>query len=107
MIITAHYDHVGVIDGEIYNGADDNASGVAALLEVAQYLSTQRAAGKITLTRDIVFAAWSGEEIGLIGEESFGGLGLGLRPRFRPRSLRHQAGPRWVASRTPAQGSGG
>ena len=31
MIITAHYDHVGEIDGEIYNGADDNASGVVGL----------------------------------------------------------------------------
>ena len=32
MIITAHYDHVGEIDGEIYNGADDNASGVVGLV---------------------------------------------------------------------------
>lgn len=36
MVVTAHYDHLGVIDGQIYNGADDNASGVAGLLAVAE-----------------------------------------------------------------------
>src|SRR5690625_4454616 len=35
--ITAHYDHLGVRDGEIYNGSDDNASGTAALLAISEY----------------------------------------------------------------------
>ena len=38
LVVMAHYDHVGVIDGQIYNGADDNASGVAALLAIAEVL---------------------------------------------------------------------
>ncbi|MEQ8300597.1 MAG: M28 family peptidase, partial [Hyphomonas sp.] len=42
MVITAHYDHLGIVDGEIYNGADDNASGVAALVAVAQYFTLHR-----------------------------------------------------------------
>jgi len=44
LVITAHYDHLGMRDGKIYNGADDNASGVAALFAVAQsrhYISEQ------------------------------------------------------------------
>jgi len=36
IVISAHYDHVGVKDGEIYNGADDDGSGTVALLEIAQ-----------------------------------------------------------------------
>jgi len=36
LVVTAHYDHLGVIDGEIYNGADDNASGVAVALEIGR-----------------------------------------------------------------------
>jgi Zn-dependent M28 family amino/carboxypeptidase len=35
IVVTAHYDHVGIKDGAIHNGADDNASGVAALLAIA------------------------------------------------------------------------
>ena len=39
IVLTAHYDHVGVRAGEIYNGADDNASGAAALLEIARQIA--------------------------------------------------------------------
>ncbi|MEM1346116.1 MAG: M20/M25/M40 family metallo-hydrolase [Pseudomonadota bacterium] len=53
--------------GQIHYGADDNASGVAAVLEVAQHLAAERDAGRLTGARDILFAAWSGEELGLIG----------------------------------------
>ena len=42
LLVMAHYDHLGVIDGQIYNGADDNASGVATLLAVAEALSADR-----------------------------------------------------------------
>lgn len=61
LLITAHYDHLGVVAGEIYNGADDNASGTAALVAVADYFSRHPP------MHDIVFAALDGEEIGYLG----------------------------------------
>lgn len=61
MIITAHYDHVGIIDDEIYNGADDNASGVAAMIAIAEYFTRNGA------THTLIFAALDAEEIGLLG----------------------------------------
>ena len=82
VIIGAHIDHLGSEAGPgslakddekdmIHNGADDNASGVAGLLEIAEYLSDLRAEGKLDLKRDVVFAAWSGEELGLLGSSHF------------------------------------
>ena len=56
IVVTAHYDHLGVKDGKVYNGADDNASGVAALVQMAAYFSKQPPA------HTIVFAALDGEE---------------------------------------------
>ncbi len=55
----------------IYYGADDNASGIAGLLEIAQRLAQQQAAGTLNAQRDILFAAWSGEELGLLGSTHF------------------------------------
>ncbi|MCI0651354.1 MAG: M28 family peptidase [Planctomycetes bacterium] len=78
IVIGAHYDHVGAFAGSgdtIYNGADDNASGTAGLLELAQaFASLPRAPA-----RSIVFAAFSGEEKGLLGSYSI--LRLGQLPR--------------------------
>jgi Zn-dependent M28 family amino/carboxypeptidase len=65
MVVTAHYDHLGVKNGQIYNGADDNASGVAGLLAVAE--SFQRRPPVHT----IILAALDGEELGLMGAEAF------------------------------------
>lgn len=65
MIITAHYDHVGVIDGEIYNGADDNASGVVGLLAAAEYFS------KNPPLHDVIFLAFDAEEDRLGGAIAF------------------------------------
>ena len=57
---------------QIHVGADDNASGVAAMLEVAEYLSNLKAKGKTAdFKRDVIFAAWSGEELGLHGSKHF------------------------------------
>lgn len=78
LVIGAHVDHLGRGEtsgslargeeaGEIHFGADDNASGVAAIIEVAQKLAADAKAGKLKGARDIVFAAWSGEELGLLG----------------------------------------
>jgi Zn-dependent M28 family amino/carboxypeptidase len=65
MIITAHYDHVGVIDGEIYNGADDNASGVVGLLAAAEYFAANPP------KHDVSFLAFDAEEDRLGGSIAF------------------------------------
>ena len=61
IVMTAHYDHLGVRNGQIYNGADDNASGVAALLAVASRLSAERP------EHSVLLAAVDAEELGLHG----------------------------------------
>lgn len=73
IVLGAHYDHVGYGNstnsfgpfGVIHNGADDNASGVAALLEVAEALASHPA----PLARTVVFAGWDGEEVALLGSQ--------------------------------------
>lgn len=75
IVIGAHYDHLGhggagslaPDSKEIHNGADDNASGTAALLEVARRLQALRG----ELRRDVVLIAFSGEESGLLGSTAF------------------------------------
>ena len=75
VVIGAHYDHLGrggpgsMLPGsaEIHNGADDNASGSAALLEAARLLSARRA----ELKRDVYLVAFSGEETGVLGSSAF------------------------------------
>ena len=78
ILIGAHYDHLGRGQGsaslasgddvgEIHFGADDNASGVAVLLEIAEDLAYRRDQGERLGNRDFIFAAWSGEELGLLG----------------------------------------
>lgn len=72
VIIGAHYDHVGVTttrDGQrlVFNGADDNASGTAGLLELAQFF----AANRQRLKRSLLFIAFGAEERGLIGSRYF------------------------------------
>jgi Zn-dependent M28 family amino/carboxypeptidase len=64
IVITAHYDHLGIVDGEIYNGADDNASGVAALVAVATWFSRNRP------QHDVLFALVDGEEPGSLGSRN-------------------------------------
>jgi hypothetical protein len=61
VVVTAHYDHLGVRDRQIYNGADDNASGVAVLLQLAAHFAHARP------RNSIIFAALDGEEEGLLG----------------------------------------
>lgn len=64
-IITAHYDHLGIIGGKVYNGANDNASGVAGLLAVARHFA------KVGSNYNLVFLATDAEEQGLIGARQF------------------------------------
>ena len=76
VIIGAHYDHLGLggpeslaanPEGQIHHGADDNASGTAAVLELARVLASER--GKVK--RSIMFIAFSGEEMGLLGSGAY------------------------------------
>ncbi len=65
IVVTAHYDHVGVRNGAIYNGADDNASGTAALLALAAELAVSPP------SHDVLLVALDAEEWGLLGAEAF------------------------------------
>ena len=67
IVVGAHYDHLGVEDGSIYNGADDNASGVATLIELGRELQYN----KSQLKRNVILIAFDAEEIGLIGSTYF------------------------------------
>lgn len=78
IVLGAHLDHLGSGGSssslaeenernEIHPGADDNASGVAAILEIAQQQAQLLSEGRLPADRDILFAAWSGEELGLLG----------------------------------------
>ncbi len=82
LIVGAHVDHLGRGAGSnslanedeqdlIHAGADDNASGVAAMLEVAQNIASQVRNGKLKPQRDLLVAGWSGEELGLFGSQAF------------------------------------
>ena len=83
VVIGAHIDHLGEgrTGGSLANsqdttlihfGADDNASGVAAMLEVAEYIADMKRKDETDgLRRDIIFAAWSGEELGLHGSNHY------------------------------------
>jgi len=68
VVFTAHYDHIGMNSkGEIYNGADDNGSGTAALLEIAEAFTKMKNPPK----RSIVFAWVTAEEKGLFGSDYY------------------------------------
>jgi len=72
VIVSAHYDHLGIkkVEGKldsIYNGANDDASGVTSVLALAEYFKA-----KGNAERSIVFVAFTAEEMGLIGSKHFG-----------------------------------
>ena len=82
LVVGAHVDHLGRGGGSsslakdderdgIHVGADDNASGVAAMLEMAQYLAAEKSSGRLKPKRDLIIAGWSGEELGLFGSQAF------------------------------------
>jgi Zn-dependent M28 family amino/carboxypeptidase len=70
LYISAHSDHEGIINGEIYNGADDNGSGTAAVLEIAQAFS-QAVKDGYRPKRSIVFLHVTAEEVGLHGSRYY------------------------------------
>ena len=65
IVVSAHYDHIGVRNGQVFNGADDNASGTAALFAVAKYFSSHKPANTL------LFVAFDAEETGLRGSRAF------------------------------------
>jgi hypothetical protein len=67
IVVGGHLDHVGVSNGVIMNGADDNASGAATVMEMARLMAAN--AGTIKPRRTVYFALWAAEEMGLIGSE--------------------------------------
>ena len=81
VIVGAHYDHIGYgeigslarkgEEGQIHNGADDNASGTAVVLDLAATLSEAYQEHPEKFKRGVIFALWSGEELGLIGSTHF------------------------------------
>ncbi len=81
IIVGAHYDHIGygevgsLAKGDektkIHNGADDNASGTAVILKLAEMLTADRRNQPEKFKRGIIFALWSGEELGLIGSTHY------------------------------------
>ncbi len=64
IVLTAHYDHLGTLDGTVYNGADDNASGTVALLEIGRLLRAE------PLAHTVVLAFVDAEEGGLNGSRA-------------------------------------
>ena len=65
IVVSAHYDHIGARNGQVFNGADDNASGTAALFALAKYFSAHRP------QHSLIFVAFDGEESGLRGARAF------------------------------------
>ena len=89
IVVGAHIDHLGQgktggsrarenEKSQIHRGADDNASGIAGMLEIAEYVAKLKKDGKTKLKHDIVFAGWSGEELGLHGSKHFAKTWPGL-----------------------------
>jgi hypothetical protein len=70
VVISAHYDHVGIKNGEIYNGADDDGSGTVALMEIARVFQKAKKEGKGP-RRSILILHVTAEEVGLIGSRYY------------------------------------
>jgi Zn-dependent M28 family amino/carboxypeptidase len=70
IVISAHYDHLGNVDGQIYFGADDDASGTAAVMEIARLFHLAKKNGKGP-KRSVLFLHVTGEEIGLFGSKYY------------------------------------
>ncbi|UKT62310.1 M28 family peptidase [Pedobacter mucosus] len=65
IVVSAHYDHLGIIKDDVFNGADDNASGTAGLMKIAAYFAKNKP------NNTIIFASFDAEEMGLQGAKAF------------------------------------
>lgn len=89
LVIGAHGDHLGHGEmgnslwrgtpGAIHYGADDNASGVTGVMEIAHDLSAKLKNKSVVLKQNILFAVWTGEEIGILGSNQFFNIAKGLK----------------------------
>jgi Zn-dependent M28 family amino/carboxypeptidase len=70
VVVVAHYDHLGIKQGQVYHGADDNASGTAAMMEIAEAFATAARSGNRP-RRTIIFLAATAEELGLYGSKHY------------------------------------
>lgn len=70
IVLSAHYDHEGYTSNDVYNGADDNASGTSAVIEIAKAFKIARDSG-IVFEKNILFLLVSGEEKGLLGSKYY------------------------------------
>ena len=70
IVVSAHYDHVGIKNGEVYNGADDDGSGTVALVQIAKAFSKAKKEGHGP-KRSILFIHMTGEEHGLLGSKYY------------------------------------
>ena len=70
IVISAHYDHLGAYKNHVYHGANDNASGTAALIEIAKAFKHAELKGQRP-KRSVIFAAFTAEEKGLLGSKYF------------------------------------
>ncbi len=123
IVVGGHYDHIGRFGnqvqrsnfGAIHNGADDNASGTAGILEVARVLAGAAADGaSAEERRSVLFLCFSGEEIGLLGSRHWVRSPRRYRLRSAAKLVAHpgaeegvelSAGTTVVATRSPAHGS--
>jgi hypothetical protein len=67
VLMTAHHDHVGIRGGEVFNGANDDASGVVSVIEAARQLASRKERPR----RSIVFMTFFGEELGMLGSKHY------------------------------------
>ena len=65
IVVSAHYDHLGIRNNQVFNGADDNASGTAALFSIGTYFAAHKP------ENSIIFVAFDAEESGLRGSQAF------------------------------------
>ena len=70
LVVSAHHDHLGIIDGQVYNGADDDGSGTAAIINLAEAFAQARKDGHGP-RRSLLFLSVTGEEEGLFGSEYY------------------------------------
>lgn len=70
IVLSAHYDHLGIHDGKVYNGADDDGSGTVAIMQLARAFAEAKRQGKGP-RRSLLFLNVSGEEKGLLGSEYY------------------------------------
>lgn len=69
IIVGAHYDHLGILGGKMYPGADNNASGLVAMLSLAEMFSSMKTLGKV-YGSSIIFVAFDGKELSMSGADA-------------------------------------